>query len=126
MWPFCVILNEGKNFKIFLGLHRPHAPSCIWNKPNLLANTSLCSDSSQYVIIFSQSLVNANFFTSVLGPDVLINFFFFFFFFKDCIIYLIWAACVLFDFYFRAKTMIFSLKLYLKCLLHLLPLRNLF
>ena len=31
-------------------------PYCIWDKPNLLANTSLCSDSSQYTIL-SQSLV---------------------------------------------------------------------
>ena len=34
----------------------------IWNKPNLFANASLCSDSFQYAKIFSESLINSDFF----------------------------------------------------------------
>ena len=36
--------------------------NCIWNKPNLFANASLCLDSSQNPIILSQSLINADFY----------------------------------------------------------------
>ena len=43
----------------------PVVPVNFWNKPHLFANTSLCSDSSQYAIIISQSLIRF-FFTSRL------------------------------------------------------------
>ena len=60
-------------------------PKCLWDKLNLLANTSVCSDSSQYAIL-SQSLVQigltfwwrclkTTFLFCVLGSRVLFNFF---------------------------------------------------
>ena len=52
----------------------PRTPNCIWNKPNFIANASLCSDSFQYTKIFCESLINSDFFfTSRVGPDILIN-----------------------------------------------------
>ena len=39
--------------------HRP--PKCIWNKPKLFENPSLCLNSSKYAIIFSQSLIITDF-----------------------------------------------------------------
>ena len=73
---------------------RPH--TCIWGKPNSFTNTSLCSDSSQYAS-FYQSLVNADFFTSVIGPDILMKVF------EDSLIFLAWAAWVLLNFYLKQK-----------------------
>ena len=64
------------------------SPNYIWDKPNLFANTLLCSDSFQYVI-FPQSLVDADFFISGIGPDILMKVF------EDYIILFIWAAWVL-------------------------------
>ena len=36
----------------------PRPPNCIWNKPNLFVNASLCLDSFQYAKIFCESLNN--------------------------------------------------------------------
>ena len=95
-------LNESKNDK---NLHRVppilRPPYCIWNKPHLFPYTSLCSHSSQYTIIFSQSLINADFLSSELGSDILMNML------KDCILFLFWVDWVLFNFVLN-KTMIFS------------------
>ena len=41
------------------------SPNCVWDKPNLFVNTSLCSDSFQYAI-FPQLLVR-------IGPDILMK-----------------------------------------------------
>ena len=35
----------------------PNSPVLFWNKPYFFANSSLCSDSSQYAIIISKSLL---------------------------------------------------------------------
>ena len=52
----------------FLGVvTNTRIPNCVLDKPNLLANTTLCSDSSQYAIFF-QSLVKR-------GPDILMKVF---------------------------------------------------
>ena len=62
-------------------------PNCIWNKLNLFANASLSSDFFQYPKIFCESLIDSIFFfTSRVGPDILINVH------EDCIVFLIWAA----------------------------------
>ena len=53
--------------------------------------------SSQCAIIFSQSLIIADFFTSGIGPDILMNVL------EDRIIFLIWAAWVLLDYYLKQK-----------------------
>ena len=82
----------------------PRPPICVWNKPNLVANALLCSDFSQYVIFFP-SLFNARFFTSGIGSDNLLNVF------KDWIIFFIWVAWVLLNFYLKQKQ-IFSLECY--------------
>ena len=53
-------LNESKNCEVFLRLHccyHPKLPSCIWNEPRLFVNASLGSNSFQYAITFSQSLI---------------------------------------------------------------------
>ena len=74
-------------------LYSPRTPNYIWDKPNLLTNASFCSDSSKYAI-FSQSLMIADFFfTSAIGPDILIK----------VVTFLVWAACVLFNFYIKQK-----------------------
>ena len=36
----------------------PDPPDCIWNKPNLFVNASLCSDTFQYAKIFCEALFN--------------------------------------------------------------------
>ena len=81
--------------KISLVSQLPTNPH-TWDKPNLFTNTSLCSGPSQYVT-FYQSLVNADFFTSVIGPDILIKLF------KVYIIFLVWAAWILFNLYLAQK-----------------------
>ena len=44
-------------------------PFLVWSEPHLSTNALLCLDSSQYAIIFSQSLINADIFvTSVIKP----------------------------------------------------------
>ena len=53
--------NRGKISRFSGCRDSPRPMNCIWDKPNLLANISPCSDSSQYAI-FSQKLVNADFF----------------------------------------------------------------
>ena len=50
--------KRGEKLQTFSGIAIP--TNCIWDKPNLFVNTSLCSDSSQFAI-FSQFLVNADF-----------------------------------------------------------------
>ena len=50
-------LKRGAKMQNFPGaVTSTRIPNCIWDKPNLLANISLCSDSSQYATL-SQSLV---------------------------------------------------------------------
>ena len=93
----CVSKNEGKNCKSFVGFSSPQAPNCIWNKPNLFVNTSFCSDFSQYAIVFYQSLINAVLLTPERGPDVQVNVL------EDYIIFLIWTAWLLLDFYLKQK-----------------------
>ena len=93
----CVSKNEGKNCKSFVGFSSPQAPNCIWNKPNLFVNTSFCSDFSQYAIVFYQSLINAVLLTTERGSDVLVNVL------EDYIIFLIWTAWLLLDFYLKQK-----------------------
>ena len=68
---------------------RPY--NCIWKKPNLFTDYLLYSDSSQHAI-FSQSMINAGFFTSGIDPDILMNEL------KDCVIFLIWQPgfCLIF------------------------------
>ena len=75
----------------------PQAPNCSWSTPNLFVNTSFSSDFSQYAIVFYQSLINADLVTFERGPDFLMNVL------EDCIIFLIWAAWLLFDFYLKQK-----------------------
>ena len=42
-------LKRGGKMQTFLGVvANTRIPYCIWDKPNLLVTTSLCSDSSQY------------------------------------------------------------------------------
>ena len=64
----------------------PRSLICILNKPNLYTNISLFLDSFQYAKIFSESLINSYFFSSVVGPDILINVL------EDFIVFLILAA----------------------------------
>ena len=64
-------------------------PNCIWDKPNLLANTSFCSDSSQYAIL-SQSLVQ-------------IDLIFWWKCLKTTFLFFIWTASVLFNFYLKQQ-----------------------
>ena len=47
--------------------------------------------------MFSLSLINADFFTSAIGPDILINVL------EDYIIFLVWVAWLLFDIYLKQK-----------------------
>ena len=42
-------------------------------------------------------MISADFFTSGISSDILMNVL------EDCIIFLVWAACVLFSFYFKQK-----------------------
>ena len=58
------------------------------------------------------------FFNSGIGPDILMNFL------TNCIIFLIWAAWILFNFYLKQKQ-IFSKEFNWKWVLHFLPCRNL-
>ena len=62
-------------------------------------------DSSQYAIIFSQSLINVDFLNSRMDADILMNVF------EDYIILLIWVARILFNFYLT-KNKAFNLELY--------------
>ena len=80
-----------------MGFSSPQAPNCIWNKPNLFVNTSFCSDFSQYAIVFYQSLINAVLLTPERGSDVQVNVL------EDYIIFLIWTAWLLLDFYLKQK-----------------------
>ena len=62
------MLKKVRKLQNFLGVvTNPRIPNCVLDKTNLLANTTLCSDSSQHAI-FSQSLVK-------IGPDILMKVF---------------------------------------------------
>ena len=53
--------------------------------------TLLESDSSEQAI-FSYSLTDPDLFASGIGPGILMNVL------KGCVVFLVWAACVLFNF----------------------------
>ena len=77
--------------KFSWGFDFPRPFHCIWNKLNFFGNISLCLISSQYAI-FSRLLIKTNFFSGI-GLDLRMNVL------EDCIIFLIWAAWALFNFY---------------------------
>ena len=66
----------------------PRPRNWIWNRPNVSAKASPCSDSSQYRKIFSQSLIKTDIFCSqifsftAIGLDIPMDLF------EDCIIFL--------------------------------------
>ena len=61
-WKYCFQTKMRIKTADFHGVApSPRPPNCICNKPNLFANASLCSNSSQYEITFSQALINAAF-----------------------------------------------------------------
>ena len=70
----------------------PIPPNYIWNKLHLFTYPLLCSDSSQYATIFSQSLISSG-----ISPDILMHVL------ADCIIFLIRSAQLLFNFYLKQK-----------------------
>ena len=78
--------------RFFWSCTNPRLYNCICNKPHLFVYAWLFSDSFLYAMIFYQSLIDADFFTSEIGPDILMNVL------EDCIIFLIWTACVLLSF----------------------------
>ena len=88
-------LNEGKNYKIFLGLQLPQDSNCIWNK------TYFPMPCFAWVLPNMKYFPNHRslqiFFTSAIGPDILMNVL------EDYIILLLWTAWVLFDFYREQK-----------------------
>ena len=103
---FLVSFSDGntvpkiKITKFFWRCDSPQTSNCIWGKPNLFANTSLCSDSSQYATFSKSFRANPRIkkklhwqicFTSRIDPDILIKVF------EDYryIIFLIWAAWAL-------------------------------
>ena len=62
-------LNQGKkNIFEVLCCHHPQTPSRFWKEPYLFTNALLCSNSSQYAMIFCQSLIRADFFISEIVP----------------------------------------------------------
>ena len=69
---------------------------CIWNKPNLPANTSSCSDFLQYAKIFTKSLIHSDL-TSGISTDILINVL------EDCTVFIILALWALFDFHLKQQ-----------------------
>ena len=77
-------------------LHLP-PPKCIWSKPHLLAYTSFCSDSCQYAIRFSRTLIDTDLSTSGIGPDNLMNVL------KNRVIFFIRVACFVFFFHCKQK-----------------------
>ena len=102
-------INDIKNYKIFLGLHHQPTPpprlhNCIWNKQHLFAYKLLCSDSSLYAVILLSIIDQCRLFylwDRRWISDVL----------EGCIILLIWAAWVLFNFYLKQKKKVFSWSL---------------
>ena len=90
-WNAISKLKKGEILQNFPGiLTNTRIPNSIQEKPNLLANTSPCSDSSQYAV-FSQSLVQ-------ISPHILMKVFE-----KTTFSFFIWAAWVLFNFYLKQK-----------------------
>ena len=86
-------LKWRKNCKIFLRLH------CLPNLPTVFGTNLHCLSTPRFAQIlfnmekyFPLSLIYPDFFTSGMGPDILANVLW------DCIVFLIWAAWVLFDF----------------------------
>ena len=89
MSPFCVSLSAGnpvsklkreEKLKNFPGVATSlKSPNCIWYKPNLFVNAWLCS-----------------------VPDIQMELF------LDYIIFLIWAAWILFNFYLKQKQRCFT------------------
>ena len=74
----------------------PRSLNCIWNKPNLPANTSSWSDFLQYAKIFRKSLIHSDL-TSGISTDILINVL------EDCTLFLILALWALFDFHLKQQ-----------------------
>ena len=98
--------NEGKNYKILLGVVPPsRSPNCIWKKSHLiiqhLAYTfTYIAYTSRYAINISWNIGQCRFFVaSGIDHGILIDLF------EDCAVYLIWTAWVLFDFYLKQKQM---------------------
>ena len=110
-------LNHGKNCEIFLEWQFPLYPK-LYLKRNKLIHLLLALLGFFPMCKIFPIIDQCRFlFTSGIGPHILMNVL------KVCIIFFIWAACVLFTFYLNQKE-VFSLKLYWKCLLHFLPWRN--
>ena len=87
-----------KKLQIFYGIALyPQSPTVFGTNHTLFTYTSLSSESCQYTIIFSKLLINADFFASGIGFHFVINVF------KDCIMFLFWAANVLFSFYLKQR-----------------------
>ena len=113
----CVSLNESKNCKIFLRLHHLPDPPTVFRSNlaclSMLPFARVLSDIQKY---FPKHWSIKFFSTFRIEPDILMNVP------EDCIVFLTWAAWVLF--FICAKATIFSLELYWKCLLHLRSCRN--
>ena len=94
-WKHSFQAKRGEKLQNFPGVvTSTRIPNCIWNKPNLLANTSLCSDSSQYTML-SQSLVQIGL---IFLEKCL----------KTTVLFFIWAAWTLLNFYLKHKVFVLS------------------
>ena len=88
--------NESKNIKIFLEVVPTlRFPKCVWNKPHLFTFARILPICNNIFIIIDQC--RFFFFTSGIGPGNMINVL------EDCIMFLIWTAWVLFNFYLKQK-----------------------
>ena len=76
----------------------PRPPNCIWNKPNLFDNDSLCSDIFPICKKKFEFLINSDFF--YLWDR---HWYFLINVLEDCIEFLTWAARALFNFYLKQK-----------------------
>ena len=54
-------LNEVKIYKVFVGLHHPDHQQLFFTQAKLLHQRPHLADSSQYALIFSQPLVDADY-----------------------------------------------------------------
>ena len=95
------------------GCPPPGPPNYMWKKPNLLAyvRCALLGFLPTCKHIFPIIDQSRFFSTSGIGPDILMNVL------EDCIVFLNWVAWFCLTFILKAKTTIFSLELYWKCLL---------
>ena len=85
-------IHENKNSQIFLWWHWPSDP------PNVFGTNHICSTTS----LFAWTILNKQyfhnhwsvqiFFTSGISPNILMDVL------EDCIKFLVWVACVLFNF----------------------------